>query len=70
MSLAEVKACVAGMSIEDRLEIAALIAHLNRAEDPDYQAELERRLSAMDAGKTTDLSTLERLHKDLSAKGR
>jgi hypothetical protein len=37
MSLAEVKASIAGMSVEERLEVAALIAHLNRAEDPGYQ---------------------------------
>ena len=70
MSLAEVKASVAEMSIEERLDVAALIAHLNRAEDPDYRAELDRRLSAMDAGRKTPATELERLHDDLSRKGR
>jgi len=64
MSLAEVKASVAGMTIEERTEIAALIAHLNRAEDPQYRAELDRRMAAMDAGHKASASPLERLHED------
>jgi hypothetical protein len=62
MSLAEVKASVAGMSVDERLEVAALIAHLNRAEDPGYQAELARRMSAMDSGRKTDAATLKNRH--------
>jgi hypothetical protein len=70
MSLTEVKASVAEMTIEERLEVAALIAHLNRAEDPEYRAELDRRMAAMDAGRKTSASKLERLHDDLSRQGR
>jgi hypothetical protein len=69
MSLAEVKSSVAGMSIEERLEVAALIAHLNRAEDPEYQAELDRRMAAMDSGRKTPAGEVESLHEDLSRKG-
>jgi hypothetical protein len=70
MSLAEVKSSVAGMSIEERLEVAALIAHLNRAEDPEYQAELDRRMAAMDSGRKTSAAEVESLHEDLNRKGR
>lgn len=49
--MVEVKATVAEMSAEERLEIAAFIAHLNRADSPEYQSELDRRMSAMDSGK-------------------
>jgi hypothetical protein len=70
MSLAEVKASIAEMSVEERLEIAALVAHLNRAEDPDYRDELDRRMSAMDAGHKAPQSTLEKIHKNLNAQGR
>lgn len=70
MSLAEVKTSVAAMSIEERLDVAALIAHLNRAEDPEYRAELDRRMADMDSGRKTTASELERLHEDLSRKGR
>ena len=70
MSLAEVKASIAGMSVEERLEVAALIAHLNRAEDPGYQADLDRRMSAMDSGRKTDATALRKLHDGLAAQGR
>jgi hypothetical protein len=70
MSLAEVKSSIAEMSQEDRLEVAALIAHLNRADDPAFQADLERRMSAMDAGSKTTASELKKLHNDLMAQGR
>jgi len=70
MSLTEVKASITAMSVEDRLEVAALIAHLNRTEDPAYQAELERRMSAMDSGRKTDASALKKTHDGLTAQGR
>jgi DNA-binding transcriptional MerR regulator len=70
MSLAEVKTSVEAMSIDDRLDVAAFIAHLNRAEDPEYRAELDRRMAEMDSGRKTPASELERLHEDLSRKGR
>ncbi|MDA1272832.1 MAG: hypothetical protein O2960_02095 [Verrucomicrobia bacterium] len=66
MSLAEIKESIAELSAEERLELAALIAHLNRAEDPEFKAELDRRLSAMDAGKKADRSELERVHRNLA----
>jgi hypothetical protein len=70
MSLAEVKESVAGMSVEQRLEVAALIAHLNRVDDPEYQAELDRRLALMDEGRKSTQADLERRHEELSAKER
>jgi len=70
MSLIEVKKSIAGMSMEERLEIAALISHLNRAEDPEYQAELDRRMSAMDAGRKTAAQSLQSRHDELARQGR
>jgi len=70
MSLAEVKSSIEAMTVDERLEIAALIAHLNRAEDPEYQTELDRRMSAMDAGHRTGEAALQRLHDDLNRQGR
>ena len=69
MSLAEVKTSVAAMSSEERLDVAAFIAHLNRAEDPEYRAELDRRMADMDSGHKTTAGELECLHEDLSRKG-
>lgn len=70
MSLAEVKASITAMSVQERLEVAALIAHLNRAEDTGYQAELDRRMSAMDSGRKTDAAALKKVHDGLAAQGR
>jgi hypothetical protein len=70
VSFAEVKASIAEMSVEQRLEIAALIAHLNRAQDPDYQVELDRSMAAMDAGNKSSADVLYRLRNDLSSQGR
>lgn len=69
MHLAEVKAAILSMSRDDRSEVAALIAHLNRAEDPEYQAELDRRMSAMDAGRKVSEADLEKRHRELSRQG-
>ena len=60
MSFAEVKESVVEMSAEERLELAALIAHLNRADDSEYQAELDKRMSAMDAGRKTSAQGLKK----------
>lgn len=65
MSFAEVKECVAELSAEERLEVAALIAHLNRADDPEFQTELDGRMSAMDAGLKTPASVLKKRHDEL-----
>ena len=70
MSMAEIKEQIAEMNAEERLEVAALIAHLNRAEDPEYQAELDRRMSAMDAGQKNSAATVEKSHRNLSDQGR
>lgn len=68
MSLAEIKQQVANLPAEERLELAALIAHLSRAEDPQYQADLDRKLAAMEAGDKFSQSDLERMHTDLNAR--
>lgn len=64
------EASIAGMSVEERLEVAALIAHLNRTEDLGYQAELDPRMSAMDSGRKTDAAALAKVHDGLAAHGR
>ncbi len=69
MSLAEIKDHIAELSVEDRLEVTAWITHLNRRDDPQYQTELDRRRSAMKAGRKSTQHDLERLHHKLLAKG-
>jgi hypothetical protein len=69
MSLAEIKDSIEALSVEDRLEIAAWIAFLNRATDPSYQAEMDARMTRMDAGKKFTQADLARVHAELNAKG-
>ena len=70
MSMIEVKETIAEMSAEERLEIAALIAHLNRADSSEDQEEVDRRMSAIDSGKKASAQDFNRRHKDLLKQGR
>ncbi len=67
MSLAEIREQIAGLTLEERLDLAALIAHLNRSDDAKFQSTLDQRTADMDAGKKTTLDELERRHRTLSA---
>jgi hypothetical protein len=69
MSMGEIREQIAGLTLEERLDLAALIAHLNRADDAEYQSTLDQRAAEMDAGKKTTLDELERLHRTLSSDG-
>lgn len=68
--MTEVKESIVEMNAEERLEIAALIAHLNRSDSAEYQEELDRRMSAMDSGKKASEQDFEDHHKNLLKKGR
>jgi len=46
------------MSVEEGLEIAALIAHLNRGDDSEYREELDWPMSAMGAGRETSTTAI------------
>jgi hypothetical protein len=69
MSFAEIKQQIPSLAPHERLELAGLIAHLSRADDSQYQADLDQKLADMDAGKKFTQADLERLHADLTAKG-
>jgi hypothetical protein len=70
MSFSEIKAEVAALNVEQRLELAALIAHLNRSEDPVWQTELDRRLDSMESGRKHDEGELQRRHQKVSGQDR
>jgi hypothetical protein len=59
VSLAVIREQIAGLTVEERLDVAALIAHLNRVDDPEYRAELDQRAADIDAGKKTTLEVLQ-----------
>lgn len=69
MSVAELKNRVAALSVEERLDLAAWISHLNSKDDPEYRAELARRMDAMGAGQKITRAQLERLVADVNATG-
>ena len=69
MSFAEIKQQIPALGSEERLELTALIAHLSRTDDLPYQADLDRKLAEMDAGKKSTQADLERLHAELTARG-
>jgi putative addiction module component (TIGR02574 family) len=69
MSVGELKRAVDELSANDRLELAEYIRNGLRANDPSWQAELERRLDACLQGKGHGAEELLTLHDRLSAKG-
>jgi hypothetical protein len=69
MSFAEIKQQIPALAPNERLELAGLIAHLSRADDPQYRADLDQKLVDMEAGKKFTQADLERLDADLSSNG-
>ena len=69
MSFAELKEKVYKLSEEERLELHALLIDLDCKDDPEYKAEMARRVDEMAGGKKHGKEDLERIHRDLLAKG-
>ena len=70
MSVAELKRAVDLLSIEDRLELAEYLRRTSKQDDPQWQAEIGRRLDACLQGKGRQTKELLALHDRLSAEGR
>lgn len=70
MSFTEIKNSIAECSTEQRLELAALISHLNRSQDAENAAELDERMARMDSGRKVSADDLQKLHTELNSKGR
>ena len=66
MSFVELKEQVARLSAEERSLLADFLVELDETE---YRAEINRRMRAMDAGKKVTAEQMEKLHKELLAKG-
>ena len=69
MSFAELKENVAKLSADERLELQALLIDLSCKDDPEYKADMARRVDEMAAGKKHTREDLERVHRELLAKG-
>ena len=70
MSVAELKHAVDELTSDQRLELAEYLRWRSRKDDPEWQAELGRRLDRNLAGQGHSAAELQRLHDTLSAEGR
>ena len=70
MSVAEIRTEVAKMSREERLDLEAYLMFLARQEDPEYLAELDRRMERMERGEKVTAAEFEAMHQKLVAEGR
>jgi hypothetical protein len=64
MSMAELMRVVAGLSPEQQQELAAFLFHLRLRQDPEWRAEMARRI---DDGEPSHWTSLEDWKKELAA---
>ena len=69
MSVTELKQHVEKLSSEERLELAEYLRWRSRQDDPDWPAEIGRRLNRCLAGQGHSAEELLGLHDKLSADG-
>ena len=69
MSFAELKEKVAELTDEERLDLEAWLVCLRLSNDPEWLAEMDRRMAKMDAGKKVSQEEVLRMHQELIAKG-
>jgi hypothetical protein len=70
MSVAELKRAVDGLTPEQRLELAEYLRWYTCKDDPQWQAELGRRLDRSLAGQGHTAEELQQLHDKLSSEER
>ena len=67
MSVAELKQAVDQLSADERLELAEYLRWRSRRDDPDWQAEIGKRLDRCVAGEGHPAAELIQLHDKLTA---
>jgi hypothetical protein len=70
MSVAELKRAVDGLSVDERLELADYLRRHAKQDDPQWEAELAKRLDRCLEAKGHTAEELVALHERLSADGR
>lgn len=70
MSFAEIRDEVAKLSREERLNLEAYLMAMAQQDDPEYLAELDRRMERMDRGEKVTAAELQAMHQKLIAEGR
>jgi hypothetical protein len=69
MSVGQLKREVDGLSVEDRLELAEYLRATAKRDDPQWQAEIARRLDRCLAGQGHPKNELLALHDKLGSAG-
>lgn len=69
MNTTELRAVVDQATPEERLFLSHYLAHIRRENDPEYAAELARRMKEMDEGKKVYWSDVKKLHEALAKLG-
>lgn len=70
MSTTELEAQFRAMTQEERYEIAELLDFIIHENNPEFQAELDRRLDRMSRGEMATAADFEAAHQRLLAEGR
>jgi hypothetical protein len=70
MSVAELKRAVDGLTLDERLELAAYLRQRSKQDDPQWEAELGKRLERCLQGQGHSGEELLTLHERLSSEGR
>ena len=70
MSVAELKHAIDELTSDERLELAEYLRWRSRKDDPEWQAELGRRLDRSLSGRGRSAEELQKLHDKLSDEGR
>jgi len=70
VSFTEIKHAIEQLTDDERLELAAFIRWRNQKDDPNWQAELARRIDSCRAGGGKTASDVEILHRRLLRAGR
>jgi hypothetical protein len=70
MSVAKLKRAVDGLSPDERLELADYLRHRAKQDDPQWEAELGKRLDRCLEGKGHSGEELLALHERLSSENR
>lgn len=69
MSVAQLKEEVSRLSIEDRMEIADMLAEQDRNDETARRARIARRMQRMDDGRKISVEQLGALHDSMVAVG-
>ena len=70
MSFAELKQKIAELSAEERFQLAALLADLERGNETQFRATVDKRMRAMDQGHKVTAEEFERRSKDKESNGK